>query len=462
MLTANAHLYPRIKACHHTIHPALGLYNNPKCPSCHMDIAIYDVMRSQQVIMPHGGIEEWEELSRESVKTTKVWRDTTRGSRSQPIDIHGNNSSHRSSKARLYNVVMELEDLAVLEQAWEIGLQVDHGSPGEDYKTVRMQYSATNAIARYKAAIEQDTLREVEKSSATFGHKRGREREIAARPDYPPSDDEDDWDPDRHRVFESNEAQRDFLDANLVLDDDDHHHHLASPPKRKRRRQNAKVSLHNLVYVRDEADVDELRHQVPSGDSGTRHGLSLPVLKPPPILRTSRFVRNPRPHRSYYTLDLKTSDGSKRKSCHWKRQSTRYSPGRWAVPAESENVDTSGHCYRSESGWFQWEVRVILSQVEAEKMDREADNEGESDSEMSETDDEVLDQDGMELKADEQGLNSNTDDLQIPDLEKLDQEAEIDDSEQKVALTGAPFPPAVMVKGLAKAIKQFPRAWQID
>lgn len=220
------------------------------------------------------GIEQWREQLWYNNKSLDMWRKSTIGNVKQQVDIHGNNLNFRSSKARLCTAATELEDLATMEKVWEAlnGLQY------EDDKAARVLCSATEAVARYTAAIDQEILREIAKSSAIFGRKRGREREYAADPGYPESDEDDKCDPDRHTMFECNETQSDLIEAIMRADNEEN---IVHPPKRERRRENAEVSLHDQAYVRDEADVDVLRHQVLSSDSTTLHGASLPALKPP-------------------------------------------------------------------------------------------------------------------------------------------------------------------------------------
>lgn len=97
-------------------------------------------------------------------------------------------------------------------------------------------------------------------------------------------------------------------------------------------------------------------------------------------------------------------------------------------------------------------------------MDYEVYDEG-SDCNMSDIDDETLDEFGRQIKADEQQASSNDPYLDVTDLAELGPEGEIDDGElEEEASTNAPFPlghvAIVMVKGLVKAIKHFPRTWQ--
>lgn len=349
-----------------------------------------------------------------------------------------------------------------MEQAWEIEEKVKKGPPSDEGKMARMQYSATNAIARYTACIENDILRKVENSSATFMRKRGRERMLAATPQYPDSDsDEDDEaEQDHHQKFVPNKAQRAFIDACPVPDSDEE---TEPPPKRKRRNDGAKVSLHGLVYVRDEADIDELRHQAPPITSKALQGASFPGLNPPPILRTSRIRKTSRPRRGYYTLNTKKIDGPRRLKCDWYRKGRYYKPGRWAVQPESENVDTSGMSFEEDMEYMIY-VHRLEYQAELDDKKLEADAAEEPDTEMTESEEEILDELKEDLMADlQQVMDHELDELYGPVLKALAQgdEAEGGELVEEVS-TVEPFSlervASGLVKRVARALKAFPQA----
>jgi hypothetical protein len=116
----------RDKPCGHALHPAVTDYHDPQCPYCRMVNAMIDLRRASDKIKARGGVHEWHEECEYDFQR-RVWeRATTGGSRKLNLtptrDVHGNNSSYRSAKARLHNFLIILEDISVKEQAWEIEL----------------------------------------------------------------------------------------------------------------------------------------------------------------------------------------------------------------------------------------------------------------------------------------------------------------------------------------------------
>jgi hypothetical protein len=403
-----------------------------------MDYAMLDVRESQDAIMQSGGADEWYEHCKANSMSTQTWEAATgvgsrKSSRNIKLDIHGNDPSYRAAKARLHTLAIELGELSVLERAWELEHFTASGSGSNIDKMARMRYSATNAISMFNGAVRQGTLNKVEVSSASFMRKRGRDWEVCTNPDYPSSDSEDDR--YAHKSFTPNDRQRDFIARSEVPTT---FHEDKQLPKRKRRRMDASVSLHPLVYVRSEADVDELRHAASS---------PTPKPRPASILRTSTCARDPRPRRPYYTRPLKKRDGATRPSSQWCRRYIKqgyYQPGSWTVPKDKENVDTSGSWLKNKHA--KWERYVESLQEEAEDWDMEWELD-----EMEEEDSSSDDEESALLEIDEEELNELRDELRT----EVDGE---DDGDKEEAV--ADEPATVKVKGLKKAMKAFPQAWR--
>jgi hypothetical protein len=395
--------------CGHEIHPAVmkNGYQYPQCPSCHMNHAMLDVRNAQDAIMQRGGHEEWYERSQLKGIPIRRWEETTgHGSKRSGVklDIHGNDVSYRSAKARLHTLAMKLEELSILERAWELEYFIENNPSVDVVKTARMQHSATNAISLFNGAVTQGTLSKVEESSATFKRKRGRDWEVMMDPDYPRAGYEN----EEYVLgfFCLNPEQREFIAASDVPTTFEEDKPL---PKRKRRRMDASVSVHPLVYIWDEADIDELRNAAPS---------PAPPPRPASVLRTSRIVRDPRPRKSYYTRPVKKRDGETRHTAGWCRNNkgTRhYQPGSWAVSGDSENADTSGYkkgfskweryvegLQQEAAVWDAYDADLELMETEDEESEGESDSssdseESESESELSEMEEEELDKLGEEL-----------------------------------------------------------------
>lgn len=377
-------IFPRQRPCGHDLHPAVitnyALLYGRQCSCCRMNAAMYDVRRSQELILSNGGVERWRENCRNSGTSTAMWESTVRGGgggkhsgRKAIIDIHGNDSSFRSAKKRLHNLAIELEEISVQEKAWELEQSIETGSLSDLLKMKRMQYSATNAIALYTGAVNQGIFTQLEDDGERFMRKRGREWEISARPDYPESDTEDEE--TRHKFFKTNHVQRDFIDgdwssAGGMEDEGDEASPSPSQPKRKRRRMDAGVVFNPDTYIRFDADVDSLRFQatgIVEVDGGDEQ--SCPYA-PTSILRTTPLKIDPCPHRHYRKRALKKHDGALRPSRRWDRRlnAKGYRPGLWTVGAESEIVDTSGYSFGRNYDAWQWYCTELQRQAEEEDM----------------------------------------------------------------------------------------------
>jgi uncharacterized protein (UPF0335 family) len=173
----------RGRPCGHALHPAVTDYRDPQCPYCRMVNAMSDLRRASDKPNARGGVHEWHEECEYDFQR-RVWeRATTGGIRKSNLtptrDIHGNNSSYRSAKARFHNVLMVLEDISVKEQAWEI----EPPATGRlrsaigwlEGKEERIKHIATSALYLYTETVEQGFMSQVEKDCVSFMRKRGKE-----------------------------------------------------------------------------------------------------------------------------------------------------------------------------------------------------------------------------------------------------------------------------------------------
>jgi hypothetical protein len=204
--------------------------------------------------------------------------------------------------------------------------------------------------------------------------------------------------------------------------------------------------------------------------------MPLPTLVPIPattifiqgsVLITARnalpVTWTPRPRRGYYTLNTKQIDGPRRRKYGWYRKDKYYKPGRWAVRAGSENVDTSGMSFEEHIEYMLY-VHRLEHQAELDDKKLEAGAEEEPDTETTESEEEILDELKEDLVSDlQQVMNHELDDLYGPVLKALRQGDEAEGSElAEEASTVEPFSlervASGMVKRVARALKAFPRA----
>jgi hypothetical protein len=220
----------------------------------------------------------------------------------------------------------------------------------------------------------------VEKDCVRFMRKRGRDWEVSTDPDYPSSDSE--YEPeDAHKRFKANPAQRNFIVTSSVpevsanVED--------QPRKPKRRRVDYTLAFNEEVYVRSEAEVDEIWPA-----SSTRNVNSLKATSSPAsILRTTartakphdidRRPLDPRPSQPHNTRPLKKLT-KPRRSIRWHRgrrarEKGAYSKGLWAVPEDRVNVNTSGYEFReNHKGWEKY-VEELEEEAENWRVDWELD-----------------------------------------------------------------------------------------
>jgi hypothetical protein len=143
------------------------------------------------------------------------------------------------------------------------------------------------------------------------------------------------------------------------------------------------LAFNKEVYVRSEADVDEIWPV-----SSTPNVNSPKATSPPPsVFRTTarkakrRRIHprplDPRPSQLHYTRPLKKLSNSRR-AIRWHRgrrarEKGAYSKGLWAVPEDSVNVNTSGYEFRKHHGGWEKYVEDLEEEAENWKMDWELD-----------------------------------------------------------------------------------------
>ncbi|KAH3974562.1 hypothetical protein HBH64_137750 [Parastagonospora nodorum] len=427
-------LRSRKTPCGHELHPAImknysSLYGR-QCSCCRMNNAMFDVRRSQDLILGNGGVHTWRDKCRDD-KTMKMWERTVRGAnrrigREPIVNIHGEDGSYRASKTRLLNLALKLEELSALERAWEMEQPPETSSPANSPKMRRMQFSATNAMALYNGAVETGIFTKLEEDCKIYMRKRGRDYQASASPEFPDSDsDDEDF---KHKFFNANAAQQTFIDTSFPqLADQD-----TSPPKRKRRRIDASLALNEEVYIRSENDVDALRSYTLGLYADVVEKDSPAPSPPASILRTTPLKIDPRPRRAYRKRGLNKYDGALRYTVRWDRRTKWYQRGAWAVGEESDVVNTSGNGY---SDW-QWEQYCEALQDEAEEMDLE-----------------------MEMESGVEKKEIAHEEVEAGQEELGDEGVEVEKEEPNAVEWSIQLPiETVKVKGLAKAIIAFTHA----
>jgi hypothetical protein len=198
----------------------------------------------------------------------------------------------------------------------------------------------------------------VEVGQARTSRKRGRDWEIAADPDFP-EDPETDFDiedfTDEQKAFGKKFQVPRTKDADVYQ----------SAPTRKRRRVDATVSFHPEVFVRTEADIDEIRTtgEVWRRDLMEDKAFPSSILG---VLQTAPLKINPIPKHEHEVLALKDFDGRLRPSRHCDHWGDDYEPGAWKASPDYENVDSNGNKFRKD--WEGWEEYNDFREQEQDEM----------------------------------------------------------------------------------------------
>ncbi|KAJ4982940.1 hypothetical protein SVAN01_11572 [Stagonosporopsis vannaccii] len=394
------------ESCGHPIHPAYSdTYISPQCPWCQLHECIVVARTPALTLTTRGGSESWRtlivyglggEAQKREQKLARfvTGKYTRRDSRGRDLHVkkrkNGTEVSYPRGKTALLKKIAELEDICSGEIAWE------KRNPEErrDAETQQQLVDAENFTARTALEHWQNTKKafeKVEAQSAATSLKRGREMEIAARPDFPPPEDYFSG-----RVYHLNQQQRSFVDAvsppNLVCatptkddsDDDDLSH-----PKRKRRCISATVAFNPHTYIRTETDIDILFAPPAALTAGFLENTpAAPPLQS--ILRTTLQHTHPPSQREYAVKALETRE----KCTAGVVVKTRFRSKKEGY----ERVDTSGWRYRGR--WEEWDgYRGQLAAEAGETGDDE-----DKDEDMAETEhvdgediaDEGCDDEGIE------------------------------------------------------------------
>jgi hypothetical protein len=337
--------YPEL--CGHPIHPACAdSYNTVNCPVCLVETAMNNVKIPQNFIFRHGGISIWKENLHITKNHDLHYMMVAGGpQKGQPVrrNADGTDVSYRHHKTMLLNLVIELRLLSKMEQQWEAKQSLANTTLVFERNRVRKQWSATGALKQYKDIADDGFFGRLEKDSAMFHRKRGRDWEIVADPGYP------DYPPDIGDVKENRRfkdlttEQTDFiLKSEIPQPQETDVPDL--PPRRKRRRAGAGVTFNPDVYVRTDADVDVLRKQHTSLSEGFLEDKPAPRKPGPSILRTAALKIDPTPPRPHNVIPL-NGDGRPRgpNEGHMYRLSRGYKLGKWATSQGMEKINTSGY-----------------------------------------------------------------------------------------------------------------------
>ena len=379
---------PRERPCGHEVHPAHTDYVHPRCPTCRMRDAMFDVTRIQEVILKSGGVSKWKAVvskgkdTEEKAKAKNNFRESFTGSKPKKernglIDINKNDCSYRSARVRLLNIVTEFNEMSVQELAYEVAPPHDSSIRGAKEMAAQMQYGATNAMSMYNTAAEEGIWGQLQEADASFVHKRARKHEELSAEGFDDGDNE----PEVLQEEAGPARKRPRLSPTPS----------PVPKARPRKHPEARVSFNRYAYTRKECNVDDIRG---SQDYEEDPDYTGPVAVPK-ILRTTPNATppeteinplssketeassksaskklDPKPKKEHLTYLTLQYDGPRRTSGSFKRHQYHYKRGEWAVFGDNVNVDTSGYVFGTRMGdWDDWDVDVNESQREAEEMD---------------------------------------------------------------------------------------------
>ncbi|KAF2820288.1 hypothetical protein CC86DRAFT_471401 [Ophiobolus disseminans] len=358
---------PRIplheKPCGHEVHPALADYTHPRCPTCRVRDAMHDVQRVQDLILNRGGITEWRKKIEGGETSWEHYNNSVRGSkpkasRNGTIDINGNDSSYRSAKMRLANLLVEFEDMSVLERGYDIAPPLENDAQDIETKTAHMQYSATNAISLYNAAAEEGKLEKLNEVESEAMHRRGKVKYRKALEET--DSEEESTDESEELSLPASKRVRSDLDG--------------TPPRpleaRARKKPGAKVSFDRLdsnhTIIQPVSAPKILRTTPSEVDPEVENTVQLE-----PELETTLKGKKSNP---ISELDVEwflilQGDGPRRKPKDGfaRRHTYHYKPGKWTVSGDNEVVDTSGYIWDEDHD--SWVIEVKESQMEALELD---------------------------------------------------------------------------------------------
>ncbi|KAH9880909.1 hypothetical protein IAQ61_001203 [Plenodomus lingam] len=264
--------------CAHPIHPAYAgtsRYDNVKCPHCRMDVCISDMQTVQDQLSSYGGSVGFRKLCNSSEAHAMAYQPIVKGRTPRRTndwvlqDPVGKDLSYRHSTKRLANLVMELERLADVEMQWE----GQHPGGSAEDKHERHLYGARGALARHRGLLAEGSFSRLLELDLVGSRKRGRAQEAEALDAA--NAKEVAWEQENlsSQEYAVNDSRVSSVEETARLAAE-----RSKQPMRKRRRMDATVSFKNVVYVRNECDVDVLR----------KADLSRPVVEPSAsILRTA-------------------------------------------------------------------------------------------------------------------------------------------------------------------------------
>jgi hypothetical protein len=250
--TGHKSLPPHQTPCGHEIHSAHTDYKHTRCPTCRMTDAMSDVQEVQDIIIQQGGVSQLKHRSPE--RHQELFQGgCRRRKQTGAIDVNGNDSSYRSARVRLLNLVTELKVLSIMEMAYEMKPRRTRAKP------IPKKFSATNALSLYNVAAEEGHWSKLKDADTVRVLKRGWAfedlyREKDASPARLQTDDQHTiWEYLKEAEFDDEEpaSKRVRLSPSPVP---------GSPSKlRPRKNPAATVKFDKYAYQRKEADVDELR-----------------------------------------------------------------------------------------------------------------------------------------------------------------------------------------------------------
>lgn len=388
--TGHKSLPPHQTPCGHEIHPAHTDYKHPKCPTCRMTDAMSDVQEVQDVIIYVGGVSQLKHRSSE--RHQELFQGgCRRRKQTGAIDVNGNDSSYRSARVRLLNLVTGLKVLSSMEMAYEMKPRRTRAKP------IPKKFSATNALSLYNAAADEGHWSKLEDAGTVRVLKRGWAfEELSREKDASPARLQTDgqhtiW--EYLKIAEFDDEEPASKRARLSLSP------VPGSPSKVRPRKNpaATVKLDKYAYQRKEADVDELRWAANSCSLDFLED-EPPSVVPVSILRTATNASldamtaepyseglqakpkgdpkkpklGPKHKREHIMHLTKMADGSLRISGSYKRSvAARYQPGKWAVFRDSAYVDTGGSSFGKDFDTWDW--ILAQSQEEADEMDEALD-----------------------------------------------------------------------------------------
>jgi hypothetical protein len=352
------------------LHPGYAsLWRKSRYPHCFMTHHLSGLPAIQGVIADAGGVQSWLERARDPHKYEEAqmheiqdWRAATmfgdRNCRKYVVrDKFGCDASNRHCKKMMANLVQKIEEIAEFEVAWKQSYRLTNPSMSdEDLEEViegHRAYGGQATLEMYWKEEEAGILTLAEVAARVFMQSRGREREIAAAPDYPPDQDEPIT---THMFNQTTPTQTAYMNTSPVIQIATGYTpdaSVLSPPKRHRRQINAITSA-TSSEPGSSAPCRSILRTTPSSD------------RPP-----AGSDNNPSPKRPYQVYAMRCIDATIRPRARWRHYKNprpqSYEPWTWSASPGSEPVDTNG----AKRNPAEWEAYNMKLKYEAENMDME-------------------------------------------------------------------------------------------